>query len=73
MSITLRVSDSEMLAIKNYAEMHGISVSDAVRRAIMDKIEDEIDFDIAKKAYAEWEADNKKTYSMASVQKELGF
>ena len=62
-----------MLAIKNYAEMHGISVSDAVRRAIMDKIEDEIDFDIAKKAYAEWEADNKKTYSMASVQKELGF
>lgn len=72
MSITLRVSDNEMIAIKNYAELHGITVSDAVRVAIMERIEDELDMEIAGQAYAEWQKDGKRTFSMDETQRELG-
>jgi len=34
--------------------------------------EDELDLIIAEKAYAEWVADGKKTYSLDEVRKELG-
>ena len=71
MSITLRVNDNELFAIKNYAKLHGISVSDAVRGAILERIEDELDISIAMKAYQDWQNDNKKTFSMDEVQREL--
>jgi len=70
-SITLRVNDNELFAIKNYAKLHGISVSDAVRGAILERIEDELDISIAMKAYQDWQNDNKKTFSMDEVQREL--
>ena len=70
--ITLRVSGNELAAIKSYAKLHGKTVSDTVRAAILEKIEDEFDAKIAEQAYAEWINDSKKTFSLDEVQKELG-
>ncbi|MDR0311223.1 MAG: DUF6290 family protein [Acidobacteriota bacterium] len=71
MSLTIRVTDNELAAIKGYAALHGMNVSDAVRTAILERIEDELDIEIAKQAYAEWAADGKKTYTLDDIEGEL--
>ena len=50
MSISLRVTEEEMAVIKSYADLHGTTVSDAVRGAILEKIEDEFDIKIFDEA-----------------------
>lgn len=68
MSIRLRVSENELAAIRGYAELHGLTVSGAVRSAILERIENELDVKIAEQAYSEWIKEGKKTYSIKEVQ-----
>ena len=72
MSITLRLSDGDMELIKNYAAMKGSTVSEVMRRAILEKIEDEIDLEGYQRAMAAHRA-NPVTYSHDEVGKMLGF
>ena len=72
MSLTIRVTDNELAAIKGYAALHGMNVSDVMRTAILERIEDELDIKIAEQAYAEWIADGKTTYTLDEVEKEIG-
>ena len=72
MSISLRVNDEEKAAIKSYAALHGISVSDAVRAAILGKIEDELDIKLYDQAMKAHEKDN-TTYTHEDVLRELGY
>jgi|MucameStandDraft_1065616.scaffolds.fasta_scaffold207999_1 RHH-type rel operon transcriptional repressor/antitoxin RelB len=57
MSITMRVSDSEKKMIQNFATLYGMSISDYIRTAVMEKIEDEYDLQAYHKALAEFEKD----------------
>lgn len=52
-TISLRVPDNELKAIKSYAYINNISVSDAIRKVMLEKIEDEYDL----KVFEEYEAD----------------
>jgi len=70
MPISLRVSQEEMSVIKSYAEIRGTTVSDAVREAILGKIEDEFDIKIYAKAMKEHNK-NTKTYSHEEMLKKL--
>ena len=71
MSITVRLSGAEAQLIKNYASLQGVSVSEIVRKAVLEKIEDEIDVELARKALEEYQADP-TTYSHDEVGKMLG-
>ena len=71
MTITVRMGDEETRLIKDYARLHGITVSDFMRRAALEKIEDELDMRAAEKAYAEYLADP-VTYSLDEIEKEFG-
>ena len=71
MTVTLRMSDDDMELIRNYAAMHGTTVSDVMRRATLEKIEDEIDLKLYEKAMAEFRA-NPVTYTHDEVGKILG-
>lgn len=71
MSITLRLSDGDTELIKNYAAMKGTSVSDVMRKAIMEKIEDEIDLAAYERAMTEYRADP-TTHSQDEVERMLG-
>jgi len=51
--------------------MHGITISELVRQAVLSKIEDEIDLQAYENAFAEYEA-NPVTYSHDEVKKMLG-
>ena len=67
MTISVRLSEEDTKLIKAYAEINKITVSELVRNAIMEKIEDEYDLDCYEKAMK-----NPKTYTLDEVKKELG-
>ena len=71
MTISVRLNDKDTELIKRYAEMNNISLSDLIRNAIIEKIEDEYDLKCYYKALEEYEK-NPKTYTMDEVKKELG-
>ncbi|MBR5857932.1 MAG: CopG family transcriptional regulator [Phascolarctobacterium sp.] len=57
--------------MKDYAKLYNTSVSDIIRRSILERIEDELDMRAYEKAKAEYLADP-VTYSLDEVGKELG-
>ncbi len=57
--------------IKSYAELNKTTISEFVRNAIMEKIEDEYDLECYYKAKKEFD-ENPKTYTLEEVKKELG-
>ena len=71
MTISLRLSDDDTMLIKKYAEINRMSVSDLIRQAVLERIENEYDLEMFDKAMAEYKA-NPVTYSLDEVEKELG-
>ena len=71
MTISVRLSDKDSELIKTYAAMNNISLSDLIRNAILEKIEDEYDLECYNKAMNEY-AKNPKTYTLGEVKEELG-
>ena len=71
MVVSIRLSEQETSLIKDYAKLYNTSVSDIIRRSILERIEDELDMRAYEKAKAEYLADP-VTYSLDEVAKELG-
>lgn len=71
MTISLRLNEADSMLFKKYAEMNGISVSELVRRSVLEHIEEEYDLQAYKEAIAEYH-ENPITYSLDEVEKELG-
>lgn len=71
MAISLRLSDEEDMMIKKYAELHGMTVSELVRKAVFERIEDEYDLKTYEEAIEKFKADP-VTYSLDEVERELG-
>lgn len=70
MEISVRLNEEETELIKSYCLLHGVSLSDTLKRALIKKIEDEFDlaeYEAAKKKYDE----NPVNYSLDEVRKEL--
>ena len=59
------------MLIEQYAAVRGTTISDVIRQAIMEKIEDELDIEICRKALKNYEM-NPKTYTHDEIKKELG-
>jgi len=58
--------------MKNYSKMHGINLSDAIKEAFFEKLEDEYDLKVIREYEAEKAKGNIKYYSLDEVEKELG-
>lgn len=71
MTISVRLNDKDTELIKAYAEMNNISLSDLVRNAVLEKIENEYDLELYNKAIQEYKK-NPKTYTVEEIKKELG-
>ncbi|AEC01424.1 type II toxin-antitoxin system RelB family antitoxin [Parasphaerochaeta coccoides] len=71
--VSFRVSEQEKIWLDSYAKVKGQSLSNAVRNAIFDRLEDEYDL----KTLQEFETARKngtaKLYSLDEVGKILGF
>jgi hypothetical protein len=70
MTISVRLSDKDTDLIKAYAKINNISLSDLVRKSILEKIEDEYDLKSYYEALEEYNK-NPKTYTLEEVKKEL--
>lgn len=70
MSVSIRFNDSELAAIKTYAASYGMSVSECIRRAVLEQIEDEYDLQAFKQAKEEFDK-NPITYTLDEVIAEL--
>ena len=68
MVISLRMTEEEKRLAESYAKIHGISVSEAIKRAFFEKVEDEFDIAEADLALREFEKDP-KTYTLDEVKK----
>lgn len=72
MTISVRLNKKDEELVKVYAKMNNISLSDLVRNAIMEKIENEYDLQCYEKAIEEYKQ-NPKTYTLDEIKKELDF
>lgn len=66
--ISLRLDDREERLIRDYARMHQMSVSELLRTAVLEKIEDQIDLTTFDDALAAM----KRTYTSREIKDELG-
>lgn len=70
MTVSVRLNEEDTKLIKAYAEMNKMTLSELIRTAIMEKIEDEYDLECYEKAIAEYRK-NPVTYTHEEVAKML--
>lgn len=70
MIVSIRMTEEEKELANAYAKLNGTSLSEAIKRAYFEKIEDEYDLAIADEAIKEYEK-NPKTYSLDEIKKEF--
>lgn len=70
MAISLRLNEEDTNLIKAYAAMKGMSVSELVRRSVIERIEDEYDLKAYEEAMAEYK-NNPVTFSHEEVARML--
>lgn len=71
MVISIRMTEEEKQLADAYAKLNGVSLSEAIKRAYFEKIEEEYDIALADAALKEYEK-NPKTYTLEELKKELG-
>ena len=54
MTISVRLNDNDAMLFRKYAEMNGMSMSELVRRAVLERIEDDFDMKCYEKAMKEY-------------------
>lgn len=54
MSFSIRLTAEEKALAESYAKLHSISLGEAFKKALFEKIEDEYDIAIADEAYREY-------------------
>ena len=67
-TMTIRLDSKEKALISDYAAAFGTSVSEFMRKAALERIEDELDLKAWEEAKAEFEADP-ETISAAEIAK----
>lgn len=71
MSFSIRLNEEEERLFKSYASFHGCSLGEALKSALLEKIEDEYDIALAEQAHYEYLKDP-ETISHEDLMKELG-
>ena len=72
MTISVRLSNEDSELIKAYADIKNISLSDLIRNAVLEKIEDEYDVAIADEAYQDYLKSGEKSRPVGALWKDLG-
>ena len=71
MSFSIRLTDTEKALAESYAKLHAISLGEAFKQALFEKIEDEYDIALAEETYAEYLKDGKQAKPIEELWKEL--
>ncbi|HEM3204023.1 TPA: translation repressor RelB [Streptococcus suis 8830] len=72
-TISLRLNNQEDQLFRNYANLTGKTLSELLKTALIEQIEDQFDYELGAKALEEFENDpNPVTYSIEEAAAELG-
>ena len=72
MAFSIRLTEEEKLLADSYAKIHSLSLGEAFKRALFERIEDEYDIAVADEAYKEYVKDGKKSRPVSELWKECG-
>lgn len=70
MAFSIRLTEDEKALAESYARLHSVSLAEAFKRALFERIEDEYDISVADEAYREY-LENPKTYTHEEVRELL--
>lgn len=71
MAFSIRLSAEEKALAESYAKLHALSLGEAFKKALFEKIEDEYDVSVAEEAYKEYEDSGKKSEPIEKLWEEL--
>ena len=71
MSFSIRLTPEEKSLAESYAKLHSVSLAEAFKKALFEKIEDEYDIAIAETAYNEYVKDGRKSKPISELWEEL--
>lgn len=71
MGFSIRLSPEERQLAESYAKLHAVSLGEAFKRALFEKIEDEYDIAIADEAYQAYVDSGKESRPFSEFCQEL--
>ena len=71
MSFSIRMSEEEKALAESYAKLHSMTLSEAFKKALFERIEEEFDLTVAQEAYSEYKKSGKKSRPISELWKEL--
>ena len=72
MAFSIRLTEEEKSLADSYANLHSMSLGEAFKKALFEKIEDEYDIKVGEEAYKEYVDSGKKSRPFYELKKELG-
>ena len=70
MAFSIRLTNDERQLAESYARLNSLSLGDAFKRALFEKIEDEYDIAVAEEAYNDYLASGCKTTPLEDLIRE---
>jgi hypothetical protein len=71
MAFSIRLTEQERQLAENYARIHSISIGEAFKQALFEKIEDEYDIAVFNSAYADYINNGEKSRPIEELWQEL--
>lgn len=71
MAFSIRLTEEEKSLAESYAKFHSMSLGEAFKRALFEKIEDEYDITVANEAYNDYVKSENKSKPISELWKEL--
>ena len=71
MAFSIRLTDEERNVAETYAKINPISLGEAFKKALFEKIEDEYDFNLGEEAYNKYVKSGKKATPIKDFWREL--
>ena len=72
MAFSIRLTEQEKALADSYAKLHSMSVGEAFKKALFEKIEDEFDLTVYDEAYTEYLESGKQSAPISELWEELG-
>ncbi|MDE5765318.1 MAG: antitoxin [Ruminococcus sp.] len=71
MAFSIRLTEQEKNIADSYAKLHSLSLGEAFKQALFEKIEEEYDIAVFDEAYKEYQNSNKESHPIEELWQEL--
>ncbi len=72
MAFSIRLTEQEKKIADSYARLHSMSLGEAFKQALFEKIQDEYDIAVGEEALKEYEESGRKSRPIEELWQELG-